>query len=122
MNKFIGKQAYQNMASLNPRIEDAHGAITVCLDTLLHNLKILAEKPRQGSELFNKVSSKCLTAIYILQSSLDFEKGNQIAENLFKLYEYVKFQVIANSRQDAADIDNAVVVIAEIRETWNSIQ
>jgi len=122
MNKFVGKQAYQNMASANPRIEDAHGAISVCLDTLLHNLKVLAEKPERGTELFNKVSSKCLTAIYILQSSLDFEKGNQIAENLFKLYEYVKFQVIANSRKDAADIDNAVVVISEIRETWNAIQ
>ena len=122
MNKFIGKQAYQNMASINPRIEDAHGAISVCLDTLLHNLKILAEKPKRGTELFNKVSSKCLTSIYILQSSLDFEKGKQIAENLFKLYEYVKFQVIANSRKDAADIDNAVVVISEIRETWNAIK
>ena len=82
----------------------------------------IGRKAQAGNRAFNKVSSKCLTAIYILQSSLDFEKGNQIAENLFKLYEYVKFQVIANSRKDAADIDNAVVVISEIRETWNAIQ
>ena len=81
MNKFIGKQAYQNTAAASPRIEDAHAAITVCLDTLLHNLKILKEMPSGASELSNKVSSKCLTAIYILQSSLDFEKGHAIAEN-----------------------------------------
>ena len=54
MNKFIGKQSYQNMASLNPRIEDAHGAISVCLDTSLHNLKILAEKPKREQSFLTK--------------------------------------------------------------------
>jgi flagellar protein FliS len=123
MNKFIGKQAYQNNAIENPRIDDAHGAITVCLETLLHNLKILSEKPVIGSEVFNKVSSKCLTAIYILQSSLDFEKGASIAENLFKLYEYVKYQVIALSKKDdEANLENAVMIIAEISETWKAIR
>jgi flagellar protein FliS len=123
MNKFIGKQAYQNNAIENPRIDDAHGAITVCLETLLHNLKILSEKPVNGSEVFNKVSSKCLTAIYILQSSLDFEKGASIAENLFKLYEYVKYQVIALSKKDdEANLENAVMIIAEISETWKAIR
>ena len=123
MNKFIGKQAYQNTATASPRIEDAHGAITVCLETLLHNLKILAEGPDSGSEIFNKVSSKCLTAIYILQSSLDFEKGAAIAENLFKLYEYVKFQVLSLSKQDSgADLENAVLIISEIVETWKTIR
>jgi flagellar protein FliS len=123
MNKFIGKQAYQNNASTRPHIEDAHGAITVCLETLLHNLNILQEKPAAGSEIFNKVSSKCLTAIYILQSSLDFEKGASIAENLFKLYEYVKFQVIAVSKKDdEANLENAVMIIAEISETWKAIR
>jgi flagellar protein FliS len=123
MNKFIGKQAYQNNATTNPRIEDAHGAITVCLETLLHNLNVLLEKPTIGSEIFNKVSSKCLTAIYILQSSLDFEKGASIAENLFKLYEYVKYQIIAISKKDDdANLENAVMIIAEISETWKSIR
>ena len=123
MSKFIGKQPYQNNSTANPRIEDAHGAITVCLETLLHNLNILAEKPAIGSEVFNKVSRKCLTAIYILQSSLDFEKGTNIAENLFKLYEYVKFQIIAMSkRDDEANLENAVMIIAEISETWKAIR
>ena len=123
MNKFIGKQAYQNTATASPRIEDAHGAITVCLETLLHNLKILSEKPETNSELFSKVSSKCLTAIYILQTSLDFEKGSSIAENLFKLYEYVKYQVIATSKKDTnADLDIALNIVAEICETWKAIR
>ena len=123
MNKFIGKQAYQNTATASPRIDDAHGAITVCLETLLHNLKILSEKPEAGSEVFNKVSSKCLTAIYILQSSLDFDNGATIAENLFKLYEYVKYQILAISKKEVeADLENSVMIVAEICETWKAIR
>jgi flagellar protein FliS len=123
MNKFIGQKAYQNNSVPNPQIDDAHGAVSVCLETLLHNLKVLADKPPHGSELFNRVSSKCLTAIYILQTSLDFEKGAVIAENLFKLYDYVKFQVIANSKSsEDADIDQAVSIISEIYGSWKTIK
>jgi flagellar protein FliS len=123
MNKFIGKQTYQNTATTAPRIDDPHAAITACLDVLLHNLKILKEMPASGSELFNKVSSKCLTAIYILQSSLDLEKGLAIAENLFKLYEYVKFQVLAKSKKsETSDLDTAVMIISEISESWKAIK
>ena len=123
MNKFIGQQAYQNNSVANPQIDDAHGAITVCLETLLHNLKVLADKPPRGSVIFNRVSSKCLTAIYILQTSLDFEKGAVIADNLFKLYEYVKYQVIVNSKSDEeANIDQAVSIISEIYNSWDSIK
>ena len=123
MNKFIGQQAYQNNSVANTRIDDAHGAISVCFETLLHNLKVLAAEPPHRSEHFNRVSSKCLTAIYILQTSLDFEKGAVIADNLFKLYEYVKYQVIANSKKDeGADIDQAIGIISEIYSSWNSIK
>ena len=123
MNKFIGKQAYQSTATTAARIDDPHSAITVCLETLLHNLKILREMPSSGSELSNKVSSKCLTAIYILQSSLDFEKGHTIAENLFKLYEYVKFQVLAKSKKsETPDLDSAVMIISEISDSWKAIK
>ena len=123
MNKFIGKQAYQKTVVSSPRVEDAHAAITVCLETLLHNLKILKEMPSGSSELHSKVASKCLTAIYILQSSLDFENGKSVADSLFKLYEYVKYQVLANARKfDESDLGSAVTVIAEISDTWKSIK
>ncbi|XXK35479.1 flagellar export chaperone FliS [Rhodobacteraceae bacterium nBUS_22] len=123
MNKFVGQQAYQSNSVSNPKIDDAHGAISVCLETLLHNLKVLAEKPPHGSELFNRVSSKCLTAIYILQTSLDFEKGAAVADSLFKLYEYVKYQVIANiKREQSVNLDQSIGVISEIYGSWKTIK
>ena len=123
MKKNPGKHTYQDNSTANPQIEDAHAAVTACLETLLHNLNILSEKPAIGSEVFEKVSNKCLTAIYILQSSLDFEKGASIAENLFKLYEYVKFQIIAISKSyDEANLENAVMIISQISETWKALR
>jgi flagellar protein FliS len=123
MNKFIGKQAYQNNSVANPRVDDPHAAITVCLETLLHNLKVLKDMPKSGSESFGKVSSKCLTAIYILQVSLDFEKGHKIAENLFKLYEFVKVQVLATTKvNEVADMDSAVMIVSEISDSWKAIR
>lgn len=123
MNKFIGKLAYHETSKAAPKIEDAHGAITACLDTLIHNLKILSENPCSQSEVFPKVTSKCLTAIYILQTSLDFEKGKSIADNLFVLYDYVKQQVLAKTRKDeTANINQAIFVISEIRESWKAVQ
>ena len=121
MNKFVGKKAYRNSALSAPRIEDAHGAITVCLDTLLHNLKILAEGPNHKSELYSKITSKCLTAIYILQTSLDFEKGGVISDSLFKLYEYVKYQVLAASKKEEANLEQAIEVVSEITTSWRAI-
>ncbi|MDA9990270.1 flagellar protein FliS [Paracoccaceae bacterium] len=123
MKKVPGKNTYQDNSTANPQIEDAHAAVTACLETLLHNLNILSEKPTIGSEVFEKVSNKCLTAIYILQSSLDFEKGASIAENLFKLYEYVKFQIIAIPKSyDEANLENAVMIISQISETWKALR
>jgi flagellar protein FliS len=58
-----------------------------------------------------------------LQSSLDFDKGRSIAENLFKLYEYVKFQVLAKSKKsETSDLDTAVMIISEISESWKAIK
>ena len=112
MKKVTGKRPYQDNSTANPQIEDAHGAVTACLETLLHNLIILFEKPVISSEVFQKASSKCVTEIYILQSSLDFEKGAYIAEKLFRQYEYVKFQIITMSKSyDEAILGNAVIVL-----------
>jgi flagellar protein FliS len=56
-----------------------------------------------------------------LQTSLDFEKGGVISDNLFKLYEYVKYQVLASSKKEAANLDQAIEVVTEITTTWRSI-
>ena len=50
-----------------------------------------------------------------------FEKGGIISDNLFKLYEYVKYQVMATSKKEAANLDQAIEVVTEITTTWRAI-
>ena len=122
MNKFIGKQAYQQTVQA-PVINDPHGAITVCLNTLLQGLQFLSRNNDRASETAVKTSSKCLTAVYVLQTSLDFDKGGEIANKLFQLYEYVKYQVLSLSKGDeSANIESAAEVISEILNTWKTIK
>lgn len=121
MNKYVGDQAYKNSAVPTPRIEDAHGAVTFCLGASLHNLKILAQRLDQTSKLYGKISNNCLTAAHNLQTSLDFEEGGVKSENVFKLYEYVAHQVMATSRKEAANLDQAIKVVTETTTSWRAI-
>ena len=57
-----------------------------------------------------------------LISSLDFEKGGEIAENLFRLYTYMYNQLVeANINDDTARLEHVVGLLCEIREAWDTI-
>ena len=53
--------------------------------------------------------SRSLTIIYALQSSLDFEQGGEIAENLFRLYEYAREQILIDHKSGKADGINVAI-------------
>jgi len=66
--------------------------------------------------------NRCFTAIYILQSSLDFEKGGELAGSLFQVYEYARLQVLsAFKRDETADLDQARIAIEGIKSAWTEI-
>jgi flagellar protein FliS len=57
-----------------------------------------------------------------LISSLDFDKGGEIAENLFRLYTYMYNQLVeANINDDAARLEHVVGLLCELREAWDAI-
>ena len=64
---------------------------------LKNNISTLAyclEHDGTVSEVKSKSFSKSLTAIYILQSSLDFKLGGEIAENFFNYMNIVEQQLL----------------------------
>ena len=70
----------------------------------------------------SKNLSKSLSIIYGLQTSLDFEKALDIANNLFQLYEYCRHQIIKGFSQKIEDgIIKAIDVIKQIMEGWEVI-
>jgi len=57
-----------------------------------------------------------------LRTSLNFDKGGEIAKNLDKLYEYMYTCMMeANSNDDPAKIDNVLKILSSLRESWISI-
>ena len=66
--------------------EDSHAMVLLLFDELIKTLRDFSQNldPEKGnSEVRSKNMSRALTIIYALQSSLDFEQGGEIAENLF---------------------------------------
>ena len=76
----------------------------------------------KNARLKSKNLSKALSIIYGLQTSLDFDKALEIANNLFQLYEYCRHEIIKGFSQKIEDgIIRAVDVIKQIMEGWEEI-
>ena len=70
----------------------------------------------------SKNLTKSLSIIYGLQTSLDFDKALEIANNLFQLYEYCRQEIIKGFSQKIENgIIKAIEVIKQIMEGWEEI-
>ena len=70
----------------------------------------------------SKNLSKSLSIIYGLQTSLDFDKALEIANNLFQLYEYCRQEIIKGFSQKIEDgIIKAIDIVKQIMEGWEEI-
>lgn len=82
-------------------VESPHGIILVTLRELERSLRVLAAAEPDRSYPAPHIN-RAFTAIYILQSSLDFEKGGEISEHLFRVYEYCRLRVAEAFRREAS--------------------
>jgi len=70
----------------------------------------------------SKHFSRAISIIYALQSSLDFEKGGDIASNLFQLYEYSRVKLIEDLGKGVSNgSPQAIQAIAGIRDAWEEM-
>ena len=66
--------------------------------------------------------TKVLMTVHVLGTSLDFEKGGVIAQNLFQLYEHIRITVMKASQDgDSSVLQSAINVAGEIEEGWKSL-
>ncbi|WP_338885265.1 flagellar export chaperone FliS [Xenorhabdus sp. TH1] len=57
-----------------------------------------------------------------LKEGLDFEKGGEIAQNLFALYDYMGRRLLhANLRNDEKAITEVIDLLTEISDAWRQI-
>jgi flagellar secretion chaperone FliS len=103
-------------------LSDPHEMIGLTLRELSRSLNAL-QNDNLTEEQRNLHLSKGFTAVYILQTSLDFEKGFEIASNLFKIYEFVREQLQKTLKRDATT--NLAVcsgILDEIIDAWSNIK
>ena len=67
-------------------------------------------------------SSRAITIISELQSTLNMEQGGELAQRLDELYIYVNGRIIAAAAENSvAPIDDATRVLNVLRESWVAI-
>ncbi len=105
-----------------PTAADPYEIIRETLRELSRALQVLAEAQDKGQPMPPDPMNRGLTAVYILQSSLDFEKGGEIAQDLFQLYEFVRYHLLAAFRGETdARLHDAAAAMIEILSAWQDI-
>ncbi|XDZ63030.1 flagellar export chaperone FliS [Alphaproteobacteria bacterium LSUCC0396] len=102
--------------------EDPHKLVLIMFDALIKSMEIYIDNidlKTADLDLRSKHFSRSLTIIYSLQSSLDFEKGGEIATNLFQTYEFARQMIIGSIKDmDGEGPKRAVSLLSDIREAW----
>jgi len=121
IKQYINDDIAGKTTSLNP-----HKIIQEVLKDLKKNMETLAysiDNEPVISSIKSNSFSKSLTAIYILQSSLNFDEGGEIAENLYRIYEFAKDGIMKGfTKRDSKLVYEAIPPINEILDGWNQIK
>ena len=116
-NKSKNLEKYQKSEGSYNSTKTGNQIISGILRELERSMKIVAssiEKTKNWKlrkkdlDLKNKHFTKSLTAIYALQTSLNFDQNSNIAINLFQIYEYCRQQLIKGYSKVVKDIIKAV--------------
>ncbi len=110
---------------LETAVETAHPArlVVMLYDGALRFLNQAREAMEQRNyEEQNLYLQKTQRILAELISSLDFTKGGEVAENLFRIYTYLYNQLVqANLQDDPLKVQQAIALLSELREAWDTI-
>ena len=132
--------AYKKTQQSSSAVSSSHEIVRTLMKELVNSMqKIVLDIQdtrirKQDQFLVNKVFeeknalhksknlSKSLSIIYGLQTSSDFDKALEIANNLFQLYEYCRYEIIKGfSHQIEDGITKAIDVVKQIMEGWEKL-
>ena len=123
MNVQIAKDAYSKVkkrTSSSAKINHANVGLALRkLKSSMSNMIHTEEK-----ESFNQSYKTALYSIYFLQKSLDFDKGGDLANNLFRLYEFCKLTVqdsVVSNKPKNSNLLACSKYIGDIIESWEKV-
>lgn len=103
---------------------DKHRLIGLLFEGALERIN-MAKARIQASDFEgkNKLINKTIEIVGGLRSFLDTEKGEDLARNLFDLYEYCERRLVeANIRNDIEALDEVAEHIRKVQEGWAGIR
>ena len=131
-------EIYKKVEKSGDTIKSPYEVINVILNQLHKNIHLMIieidkkkafkisrqlENIKETQKAISKYFVKCLTTIYSLQTSLDFEKGGKIATNLFQLYEFCRLQVIDAFRNNINDgLKKSYDALSQIVQAWETME
>jgi len=123
MTAALARNMYRQADSIASRaVSQPYDVVQITLRELNRSLGVLALSQETGRKYQPEQINRALTAIYILQSSLDFEEGGDIALDLFQLYEFARFHVLKAFRnEDDARLRDAASTMNDIMDAWLGI-
>ena len=101
-------------------IETPHGRVRLIFEQLEINLeKIIIKHPQTDFVAYGKV----VQCFMILSDSLDFQKGESLAEQLNELYDYCVRTVKGYlTEKDVTKLEEVLSIVNQLSESWNSIE
>ena len=100
---------------------DGYEAVKYALDQVIGSM----EKLNSGLDTEEKEHhfERALSSIYFLQKCLDFEKGGDLAKNLFKVYEFCRVQIVEFALKGTVKkLDTAIEFVQTILEGWEGVR
>ena len=80
----------------------------------------IAEKQYEAK---NNTLNKTSDIIFELLTTLDKDKGGEIASSLANLYNFVLREITdANTNLNTKALDNSIKILSELKESWESIK
>jgi flagellar protein FliS len=124
---YAGASAARRYAAVHTgsRTESAtpHGLVKILFDELLLAMDAAALAERNGDRM--KVSDKqarAMSILFALESSLDFDKGGDVATGLAQIYREARRLLLVGAKDRSADpVDQARAIVAEIADAWSQI-
>lgn len=124
---YAGSTAARRYAAVHSgsRTEGAtpHALVKILFDELQIALDAASLAEQNGDRI--KVSDKharAMSILFALESSLDFDKGGDIAMGLAQIYREARRLLLVGAKERSAEpVDQARIMIAEIAEAWSQI-
>jgi flagellar secretion chaperone FliS len=121
----IASQHYR-MLDLQSRVASAspHGLVVLLYEELLRSLDLIIAGHAAGKALPGHTHlAKALSIIVALESSLDFEKGGDLARTLVRIYRAATHSLNDAAREgDVTKIEEVRSAISDIAYAWQALR